>query len=118
MLHPATERGQLTDEARVALDTQLSRRKLSGPAISGFMNGSVQIRTKNSDFIALLQEQFLMAPLARDFLGKSNLRRDPSGGASRTNLPLLRCFLVPGLSSRDFHGAARSRAMARNGISL
>jgi len=64
MLHPATERGQLTDEARVALDTQLSRRKLSGPAISGFMNGSVQIRTKNSDFIALLQEQFLMAPLA------------------------------------------------------
>jgi len=77
LLHIADEREQLTDEARLALESELSRRNLSTSAVNGHKrqcadeNEADKLRRARTQVIPNLG-------LGKKFFGKTNCRRDPS----------------------------------------
>jgi hypothetical protein len=77
LLHVADEREQLTDEARLALESELRRRNLSTSEVNAYKqectdnNEADKLRRAGRQFIPNLG-------LGKKFLGKTNCRRDPS----------------------------------------
>jgi len=78
LLHLAEEREQLTDEARLSLDAELSRRGLSPSDIESYR---LQCAAADKAYkLSRAAPQYIShVGLGRKFLGKSNRRRDPSG---------------------------------------
>jgi hypothetical protein len=77
LLHVADESEQLTDEARLALESELRRRNLSTSEVNAYKrkaaddNEADQLRRARRQVIPNLG-------LGKKFLGKTNYRRDPS----------------------------------------
>jgi hypothetical protein len=78
LLNLAQERDQLTDEARVMLDSELSRRRLGSADVKTYREESASFE----DAEELKRAKFTFSPsrgLGKKFYGKANRRRDPSG---------------------------------------
>lgn len=79
LLNIAEDRQHLTDEARLALDVELSKRKLSSSNVDAYH--SRQETEKQADELKRAVPKFIFRiGLGQKFLGKSNRQRDPSGG--------------------------------------
>jgi hypothetical protein len=78
LLNIAEDRQHLTDEARLALDAELNRRRLSSSIIDSYR---LQRETANkADELKRAAPKFIFhSGLGQKFLGKSSLQRDPSG---------------------------------------
>lgn len=82
VLQIATEREQLTDDARIVLDSELARRKLSIKDVQ-----SQRIAYERADKLEKARTQHRIlnrgsvgsSGVGIKFLGKRNIRRDPSG---------------------------------------
>jgi hypothetical protein len=79
LLHLAGERIQLTDEARMALDAELSRRKLSAGDLVLYER-QCAAAVKEERLRRAAPKTVSSGSFGKRFLGKSNRRRDPSGG--------------------------------------
>jgi hypothetical protein len=78
LLHVANEREQLTDEARLALDSELRRRNLSTPEINSYKQKCAD--DNKADELRRARRQVIHnGGLGKKFLGTTNCRRDPSG---------------------------------------
>lgn len=78
LLHLAEEREQLTDEARVALDAELSRRRLSLSDIDSYRLQR-EAAEKADKLKRAVRSYIPDVGLGKKFLGKANRHRDPSG---------------------------------------
>jgi hypothetical protein len=76
LLNLASEREQLTDEARLALESELGRRKLSEPEVNAYKRQRAD--DDEAEKLRRAKRQ-TVRDIGRKFLGKSNRRRDPSG---------------------------------------
>jgi hypothetical protein len=77
-LHVADERGQLTDEARLALDSELRRRNLSTSEIDAYKRKCADDNA--ADELRRAKRQVIHnVGLGKRFFGKTNCCRDPSG---------------------------------------
>ena len=78
ILHLAEEREQLTQEAQLALDGELNRRRISPSDIDSYtlerveLESAEKLKRSVSPYIAHVG-------LGKKFYGKTNRRRDPSG---------------------------------------
>jgi hypothetical protein len=78
LLHIAEDRDNLTDEARQALDAELSSRKLSSADIDTFRVGREEV--EKADQVRRAKATYsLDNGVVKKFLGKANRRRDPGG---------------------------------------
>lgn len=78
LLHLAEERETLTDEARVSLEAELSRRRLNPSDIES--HRVQNLVADNLDQLNRTAPQLIFhAGFGKKFMGKSNRRRDPSG---------------------------------------
>ena len=78
LLNIAEDREHLTDEARMALDTELSRRKLSSANVDS--HRLQEGRANRADELKRAAPKFIFrVGFGQKFLGKSNRQRDPSG---------------------------------------
>jgi hypothetical protein len=78
LLHVADEREQLTDEARLALDSELRRRSLSTSEIDTYKQKCAN--DNKADELRRAKRQVVHnVGLGKKFFGKTNCRRDPSG---------------------------------------
>jgi hypothetical protein len=78
LLHLAEERNQLADNARVAPNVEISRRRLSPPDLDSYQRQRAE--ADKADQLRRVTPQLLPAVgLGKKFLGKANRRRDPSG---------------------------------------
>ena len=78
LLHLAEERNQLTDNACVSLDAEISRRRLSPSDIDSYKRQHAE--ADKADKLRRATPQLLPAVgLGKKFFGKANRRRDPSG---------------------------------------
>ncbi len=79
LLHLAEEREQLTDEARLVLDAELSRRRLSSSDIDSYRLQCAA--ADNAEKLNRAAPQYISTVgLGKKFLGKANRCRDPLGG--------------------------------------
>ena len=83
LLHLAEERHELRDDARILLDSELSRRKLSAADIQSYR--AEYLAAENDDKIRTANRAVGTGWLSRPgigirFLGKRNWHRDESGG--------------------------------------
>jgi hypothetical protein len=78
LLNIAEDRQHLTDEARLALDAELNRRKLSSSDVDSYR---LQQETANKvDELKRAAPRFIFRyGFGQKFLGKSDRQRDPSG---------------------------------------
>ena len=87
LLHLAKEREQLTDDARLALDTELSRRSLWPSDVEAY-----RVERETADETEKLKRvaRFYIhrVGLGKKFLGKAKRHRDPSGLFERYNATL------------------------------
>jgi hypothetical protein len=82
ILHLAEERDHLTEEARLALDWELQRGKLSPSDVDSYrIEHAASERAENLRVASRLSgiSYISHVGVGRKFLGKSNRRRDPSG---------------------------------------
>lgn len=78
LLHVADERDQLTDDARVALESELRRRNLSTSDIDEYRRQCAD--DNEADKVRRARRQIIPnLGLGRKFLGRANRRRDQSG---------------------------------------
>jgi hypothetical protein len=78
LLHVADEREQLTDEARLALESELRRRSLSTSDINAYKQQLAD--DDKADKLRRARRQVVHnVGLGKKFLGMTNRRRDPSG---------------------------------------
>jgi hypothetical protein len=78
LLNLAQERDQLTDEARVLLDSELTRRRLGSADVTSYREESASFEEAEE----LKRAKFTFSPsrgLGKRFYGKARRRRDPSG---------------------------------------
>lgn len=78
ILHLAGEEEQLTDEARMALDAEMSRRRLSSAQVQAYRAESAAADQAERLRLAV-PKTFSHGSFGKTFLGKANGRRDPSG---------------------------------------
>ncbi len=78
ILHLAEDREQLTDDARLALDVELSRRRLA-PSDIGAYRIEREAADKAEKLKNVVRFNIHSVSLGKKFLGKANRRRDPSG---------------------------------------
>jgi hypothetical protein len=78
LLHLAEGREQLTDEARLALEAELSRRNLSPPDIESYRQQR-ESTEKDDKLKRGVRGYIPEVGLGKKFLGKTNRHRDPSG---------------------------------------
>jgi hypothetical protein len=78
LLHLAEERGQLTQEARLTLDGELNRRKLSPSDIDSY-RVQREAADKADRLKRAARSYTYNVSLGRKFLGQTNRRRDASG---------------------------------------
>jgi hypothetical protein len=82
LLHLATEEAQLTNEARLALEAELSRRRISQSDVHSYV---VEVEAADKAEKLRIASQFTRKGFlegrgwGRYFLGKTKRRRDPSG---------------------------------------
>jgi hypothetical protein len=76
LLHLAEEREQLTDEARLALDGELSRRRLSSSDISSYRIQREAVE-KAEKLKRATPSYIHSVGLGKKFLGKANRHQDP-----------------------------------------
>ena len=79
LLHLAEERVQLTDDARVSLEAEISRRRLSSSDIDSY-----RVQREATEKAEKLKRDAVPSfifdvGLGKKFLGRANRRRDPSG---------------------------------------
>ena len=78
LLHLADEREQLTDEARLALDAELSRRRLSTSDLDSFKQQCAA--EEEADKLRRAAPQLMAhGSFGKKLFGKAQRRRDPSG---------------------------------------
>jgi hypothetical protein len=78
LLNIAEDRQHLTEEARLALDAELNRRRLSSSNIDSYR--LQQEGANKADELKRAAPKFIFRiGLGQKFLGKSNRQRDPSG---------------------------------------
>lgn len=83
VLQLAVERDQLTDDARLVLDSELTRRRLSEEDIRSHEISYQRARKRDrarTRHKLFNQDTFLRPRFGLSFFGKRNLRRDLSGG--------------------------------------
>jgi hypothetical protein len=78
LLHLAEDREQLTDEACLALDAELNRRRLASSDIQSYRQQR-ETAEKADDLERAAPTYIFRAGLGKKFLGKTNRKRDPSG---------------------------------------
>jgi len=78
LLHIAEDRNNLTDEARLALDTELNSRKLTSADIDTYRVGREEAEKADQLQRARTTYSFNRG-ITKEFFGKANRRRDPSG---------------------------------------
>jgi len=77
LLHIADEKEQLSDEARLALESELSRRNLSTSEVNAYKRQSAD--ENEADKLRRARQQVVHnVGLGKKFFGKANCRRDPS----------------------------------------
>jgi|SRR5579871_228998 len=76
LLNLASEKEQLTDEARLALESELARRHLSEPEVNAYKRQCAD--DDEAEKLRRARRQTVRG-LGRKFMGKTNRRRDPSG---------------------------------------
>jgi hypothetical protein len=77
LLHVADESEQLTDEARLALESELRRRNLSTSEVNAYKRQAAD--DNEADKLRRARRQVIPhLGLGKKFLGKTNCRRDPS----------------------------------------
>ena len=74
LLNLASEREQLTDEARLALESELGRRNLSEPEVSAYKRQYAD--DIEAEKLRRARRQTVRG-FGRKFMGKTNRRRDP-----------------------------------------
>ena len=78
ILHLAENRDQLTEDARLVLDGELHRRKLSSSDIDSYR--TERVAAEEAEKLKRLTRFYIhRVGLGKKFLGKTNRRRDPSG---------------------------------------
>ena len=81
LLHVGTEREQLTEDARVALDGELARRRLSAAEIDAYK--VEYVKTDKAEKLKIANQVgtnfTARRGVGKKFLGKANRRLDPSG---------------------------------------
>lgn len=78
LLHIAEDRAHLTDEARIALDSELSQSKLRSSYIHTYR--VLREEAENADELERARPTYsFRSGLAKRFMGKANRRRDPGG---------------------------------------
>jgi hypothetical protein len=111
LLHLAEGREQLTDEARLALEAELSRRNLSPPDIESYRQQR-ESTEKDDKLKRGVRGYIPEVGLGKKFLGKTNRHRDPSGLFEQYDTTLLVCrSMVSRFPHRRFHGQKRSGAV-------
>jgi hypothetical protein len=78
LLHLAEEKAQLTDEARVALEAEIMRRRLSPSDLDAYKLQGVAA-DKADKLKRATPDLILSGGLGKKFLGKANRHRDPTG---------------------------------------
>ena len=78
LLHLASEIDQLTDEARLALESELSRRKLSASEVTAYKRQFAYDEAAENLRRARPQSSPIHG-LGKKFFGRANRRSDPSG---------------------------------------
>ena len=77
LLHIAEEKEQLTDEARLALESEFKRRNLSTSEVDAYRRQYAD--DNEADKVRRARRQLVPnVGLGKKFLGKTNYRRDPS----------------------------------------
>ena len=77
LLHIAEEKEQLTDEARLALESEFKRRNLSTSEVEAYRRQCAD--NNEAEKLRRARRQFVPnVGLGKKFLGKTNYRRDPS----------------------------------------
>jgi hypothetical protein len=92
LLHLAEEREQLTDDARLALDGELSRRNLA-PSDMDSYRLQREAADKADKLKRAVRSYIPDVGLGKKFLGKSNRHRDPSGHFEQYDTTLWFVFL-------------------------
>jgi hypothetical protein len=87
LLSIAEDREHLTDEARMALDTELSRRKLSSANVDSHRLQEERAN-KTDELKRAAPKYFFRVGFGQKFLGKTNRQRDPSGLFEKYNSTL------------------------------
>lgn len=78
LLHLASEKDQLTDEARLALESELNQRKLSAAEVTAYARQFAE--DKEAENLRGATPQITpIHGLSKKFFGKLNRRSDPSG---------------------------------------
>jgi hypothetical protein len=93
LLHLAEEKEQLTDEARLTLDGELSRRKLSSSDIDSY-RAQREAADKADRLRRAVRSYIPNVGLGKKFLGKTNRRQDAAGLLEEYETTLW--FVVPG----------------------
>lgn len=78
LLHLVEQKGQLTDEARVALEAELGRRRVSSSDVEGYKSETVAA-DKADDLQRARPQIVLHLGLGKVFFGKANRRPDRRG---------------------------------------
>lgn len=78
LLHLAEDREHLTDDARLALDAELSRRKLAPSDVDAYRTER-EASEKAENLKRVARFYIHSVGLGKKFLGKSNHHRDPGG---------------------------------------
>jgi len=82
LLHLAEERDRLTDEARLALDAELSRRELSSSDIDSYRTARLAFET--AEKLKRAPRPFIPdVGLGRKSYGRANRRRDPESNSEQ-----------------------------------
>jgi hypothetical protein len=113
LLHLAEESERLTDEARLALDSELSQRRLSPADIDSY-----RLRRETadeSDKLKRARPSYIHnVALGKRFFGKTNRLRDTENLVEQYDTTLwFRRSLVSGLSDRHLYRTQRPREMVR-----
>ena len=82
LLHLAEEREQLTQEARLAIDAELNRRKLAPSDIDSYRVDR-EAADKADRLRRAVRSYIPHVGLGKKFLGKTNRRRDASGSSEQ-----------------------------------
>ena len=111
LLHLADEREQLTDEARLALDAELSRRRLSTSDLDSFLDSFKQqcAAEEEADKLRRAAPQLMAhGSFGKKLFGKAQRRRDRSGLFELYESTLWFCSsVVPIISHCHIHREAR-----------
>jgi len=116
VLQIATEREQLTDDARSMLDSELALRKLSIKDVQSqkiAYERAEKLERARLGHKILSQRTFSRRGFGINFFGKTNVRRDPAGHFEEYDATQCRNFMDSGFSRRSLHCPQNSLSMAR-----